>query len=128
MIEKIKNPTPAATLSAPHVKTDHFRGFESAEAELQPEHSAAMTLGMLSTGLTPNYQSPGGTTYPPLETGTGTGLTPDFSGDVMGGFNNNTTPFSMFTNLGSADMNIDENFDWVSLASIIRYLFTEQQD
>ncbi|KAK7943454.1 uncharacterized protein PG986_012567 [Apiospora aurea] len=112
MIEKIKNPAPAATLPAAHVKTDHFRGFETAEAELQPEHSAAMTLGMLSTGLTPNYQSPGGTTYPPLETVTGTGLTPDFSGDVMGGFNSNATPFSMFTNLGSADMNIDENFDW----------------
>ncbi|KAK8117091.1 fungal specific transcription factor domain-containing protein [Apiospora kogelbergensis] len=110
MIEKIKNPAPAATLPAAHAKTDHFRGFES--AELQPEHSAAMTLGLLSTGLTPNYQSPGGTTYPPLETATGTGLTPDFSGDVMGGFNSGSTPFSMFTNLGSADMNIDENFDW----------------
>jgi hypothetical protein len=113
MLEKIKNPVPAPAIIDPPRKQENLFGSFSS-SDLQPEHSAAMTLGMMSSGLTPNYQSPGGTNYPPLDIGTGTGLTPDFSADIMPGINNAASPFSMFNNMaGSGDMALDQNFDWV---------------
>ncbi|ORY57546.1 uncharacterized protein BCR38DRAFT_449404 [Pseudomassariella vexata] len=112
MLDKIKNPVPGTYLPVDPLKQDNqFSGFGS--VDLQPEHSAAMTLSHLSSGLTPNF-SPGGGVYPPLDVPTGTGLTPDFSGDVMPGINNAASPFSMFTNLGSGDMALDQNFDWTA--------------
>lgn len=91
-------------------------------ASLEPEQSAAMTLGMMSSGgLTPDtaaafggaIQSPGGTTYPGMDlsvppVGEGTGMTPDFSGDL--GLN----PGSPFSSMFGNGMDIGQNFDWVS--------------
>ncbi|KAJ3573562.1 hypothetical protein NPX13_g4658 [Xylaria arbuscula] len=115
MLEKIKNPEPAppSTSDAPSAAENIFANFNS--SDMQPEHSAAMTLGMMSGG-TPSstFQSPGGTTYPNLDLGATMGLSslPDFQPD-LGAINNAASPFSMFTNLGSNNnMAIDQNFDW----------------
>lgn len=139
MLEKINQPRSGQPSASPEVamRTDMFANTTSA-AELQPEHSAAMTLGMLSGGMSPNtatafnnIQSPGGTAYP-MDLGIGpTGSTgavsslPDFSGMFgMAGLNapggNPGSPFSgMFGNLGGADASVMDftatNFDWVSL-------------
>ncbi|KAI0506853.1 fungal-specific transcription factor domain-containing protein [Xylaria bambusicola] len=117
MLEKIKNPEPAPTNTADAAANraeNLFGNFNS--DNVQPEHTAAaMTLGMLS-GSTPasTFQSPGGTNYPNLDLGANMGLgsLPDFQPD-LGAINNAASPFSMFTNLGSANnMAIDQNFDW----------------
>ncbi|KAI0490165.1 fungal-specific transcription factor domain-containing protein [Xylaria cf. heliscus] len=116
MLEKIKNPEESAvgTAETTSQMETPFGNMES--TEMQPEHTAAMTLGMLSGGMTPNgsFQSPGGTTYPNLDLGAGMSLTPipDFQPDI-GAVNNAASPFSMFTNLGNANnMALDQNFDW----------------
>ncbi|KAI0533915.1 fungal-specific transcription factor domain-containing protein [Xylaria digitata] len=116
MLEKIKNPEPSPlgtgeTLSITENLFDNL-----GSSDMQPDHTAAMTLGILSGGMTPNssFQSPGGTNYPNLDLGTNMGLSsvPDFQPDV-GAINNATSPFSMFTNLGnSSNMALDQNFDW----------------
>jgi hypothetical protein len=116
MLDKIKNPSAYLPTADPTKQESLFGTFGS--VDLQPEHSAAMTLGMMSSGLTPNYQSPGGTNYPPLDVGMremGSGLTPNFSGDMLPGMPANpASPFSMFNNIGNpGDMTIDQNFDWV---------------
>ena len=92
---------------------------------MKPEHSAAMTLGMLSGGMTPNtaaafntVQSPGGTNYPTLglslPTADGlTGLTPDFQPDTLGMANSGSPFSSMFGNMG--EMDLTQNFDWVRI-------------
>ncbi|KAI1415594.1 fungal-specific transcription factor domain-containing protein [Hypoxylon sp. FL1857] len=115
MLGKLKNPdpTPAGAVPPPAPPENLFSTFGS---EMLPEHSAAMTLGMLSGGLTSGIQSPGGTTYPNIDLGVGTatatGLTPEFQPDV-GAINNAASPFSMFTTLGGGgNMAIDHNFDW----------------
>lgn len=111
MLKKIKNPSPQ-TQEAEPMKPDLnlFGNFDS--ADMQPEHSAAMTLGMLSSGLTPSYQSPGGTNYPPpdISADAGTGLTPSFQGDGLPGISNAASPFSMFN---AGDMALDQTLDWV---------------
>ncbi|KAI1503144.1 hypothetical protein F5X99DRAFT_425947 [Biscogniauxia marginata] len=119
MLDKIKNPDPASGKNEGSTpRPDSIFG-NYGSGDMQPEHSAAMTLGMLSGGLSPNsFQSPGGTTYPNLELGTGlgtgpsTGLTPEFQPDNISGINNAASPFSMFTNLGNMNMTVDQNFDW----------------
>jgi hypothetical protein len=128
MLEKIKDPNASQDSSPPdsiQPKTDLFSSMDS--AEMQPEHSAAMTLGMLSGGMTPNtvaafnsVQSPGGTSYPPIDLGslpvpeaTGTGMTPDYQLDGMG-MGNPTSPFSsMFSTMGTGGTDFTQNFDWV---------------
>ncbi|KAI0876869.1 fungal-specific transcription factor domain-containing protein [Hypoxylon argillaceum] len=116
MLEKIKNPEPppVGTGEAPNQTEIRFSNFES--SDMQPEHTAAMTLGMLSGGMTPNgsFQSPGGTSYPNIDLGTNLGVSsmPDFQPD-LGAVNNAASPFSMFTSLGnSSNMALDQNFDW----------------
>ncbi|KAI1441805.1 fungal-specific transcription factor domain-containing protein [Annulohypoxylon stygium] len=118
MLGKLKNPDPTPSvvggLSAPPESLFTFG------ADMLPEHSAAMTLGMLSGGLTSGIQSPGGTTYPNIDlglgtgTGTRTGLTPEFQPDTTGIVNNAASPFSMFTTIGGGgNMALDNNnFDW----------------
>jgi hypothetical protein len=102
--------------------------FASFDDNLQPEHSAAMTLGMLSTGgLTPNTAamfnggilSPGGTKYNNIDMNmadgtTGTGMTPNYGMD-MSNLNSAASPFSqVFGNMGSGTgMDIPNNLDWV---------------
>ncbi|ETS86701.1 hypothetical protein PFICI_00529 [Pestalotiopsis fici W106-1] len=119
MLERIKNPNAVPTTMNldPTKQENLFGNFGS--TDMQPEHSAAMTLGMMSSGLTPNYQSPGGSTYPPLDLGMrdmGSGFSPNvFQTDFSGGANNLASPFSMFNNLGnSSDMPLDQNFDWAA--------------
>lgn len=116
MLEKIKDPgpTPVGTEETPNVGGNMFGNMDP--GEMQPEHSAAMTLGMLSGGMTPNgsLQSPGGTTYPNIDLGANMGLSslPDFQPD-LGAANNPASPFSMFTNLGNSNnIPLDQNFDW----------------
>lgn len=117
MLEKIKDPepTPAGVEETPLSGGNMFGNLDP--GEMQPEHSAAMTLGMLSGGMTPNgsLQSPGGTSYPNIDIGANMGLPslPDFQPDI-GAANNAASPFSMFTNLGNSNsIPIDQNFDWV---------------
>ncbi|KAI6091278.1 fungal-specific transcription factor domain-containing protein [Hypoxylon rubiginosum] len=124
MLEKLKNPEPApGSADIPLVQPENL--FGTFGSEMMPEHSAAMTLGMLSGGLTPGvtpgFQSPGGTTYPSLDLGAmpgtgvtpGTGLTPEFQPDSLGLNNSAASPFTMFTTLGGGgNMGIDHNFNW----------------
>lgn len=129
MLEKINSPaadgssglSPALQQSVAPMRNDLFAGLGG--AEMQPEHSAAMTLGMMSGGLTPNtaaafgsvVQSPGGTAYPAMDlsvpSAERTGMTPDFSGDS--GLNPGSPFSSMFNN-----MEMGQNFDWVSCRSL----------
>ncbi|KAI1172400.1 fungal-specific transcription factor domain-containing protein [Nemania sp. FL0916] len=116
MLEKIKTPEPpiADMGETTNQVNNLFGNMET--SEMQPEHTAAITLGMLSGGMTPNgsYQTPGGTTYSNVDLDTNMGLStvPDFQPDI-GAISNAASPFSMFTNLGnSSNMNLDQNFDW----------------
>lgn len=141
MLDKIESPAAESQASAPAgdqvplvpLRDDMFS--DMGGTSLEPEQSAAMTLGMMSSGgLTPNtaaalggaVQSPGETTYPALDlsvppVGEGTGLTPDFSGDL--GLNPGSPFSSMFGNLSNG-MEIGQNFDWVSdyVATIVECL------
>ncbi|CAL3966906.1 unnamed protein product [Diplocarpon coronariae] len=107
------------------------------EASLPPEHSAAMTLGMLSGGLTPNSaamfnympQSPGGARYAGMDTNMGdfsnsTGLTPNYGMDSSNPFSNMNgvaSPFSVFGNPGSGiEMDMPGNLDWDAWDSYIQ--------
>ncbi|KAI1116793.1 hypothetical protein F5Y14DRAFT_33703 [Nemania sp. NC0429] len=116
ILEKIKDPEPppSDTGEIPNQTESQFGNFGS--IDMQPGHTAAMTLGMLSGGMTPNgsFQSPGGTAYPNLDLGMNMGLPmiPEFQQDT-GPVNNAASPFSMFTNLGNgSNIPLDQNFDW----------------
>lgn len=121
MLGKLKNPPSAPAGAAGGSTTQPGHPFPFG-VQMLPEHSAAMTLGMLSEGSTSTIQSPGGTTYPNIDLNLGgvggvgarTGLTPEFQPDNLGTINNAASPFSMFTTLGGGgNMAIDHNFDWV---------------
>lgn len=113
-----------------------------ASAELQPEHSAALTLGMLSGGAMPGPSAaynvatmPGsmGTTYgrsnmgldtanagvspstgPSTSTGMGSATALDFSNPMLG-FDGAPSPLTMFDNMASNNMDFSNNFDWVRI-------------
>ncbi|OLN88734.1 putative transcriptional regulatory protein C1F7.11c 1 [Colletotrichum chlorophyti] len=115
MMEKIKSPDAGQE----PFKTEMFASFDSGP-EMQPEHNAAMTLGMLSGGMTPNTAAAiensmqGVSNFGGMDFGvslpmTGTGMTPNYSGDLN--MNNAGSPFSMFTNL-EAGADFPANFDW----------------
>lgn len=119
------------------------------DGTVEPEHSAAMTLGMLSTGgLTPNAtnlfaayetqqqqlqatQSQNHQTQPPTSS-TGTGIPSQYMAgtgvDSNGGPFGPLSPFSSlfggpslaFQDLAMSNAN---NIDWVSLLSFTRFLF-----
>jgi hypothetical protein len=134
MLDKINAPQtePAsASDSSAAEKANLFANMDP--SDMQPEHSAAMTLGMLSGGMTPNagggfpaVQSPGGTNYPAMDlglvppVGERSGLTPDFSGSGgdMLGMANPGSPLSMFDSLGN-NMDLSTNFDWVSITDYL---------
>lgn len=120
MLAKIKRPS-----GEPVIATNHplFPGSD----DMHPEHSAAMTLGMLSGGVSPSpntattvfdaVRSPGGTVYPAFDLGghgnnvnsigssggSGSGMTPDFSGAggdlLFGGGDPGAGPASPFTSM-----------------------------
>lgn len=120
MLEKIRSGASKTSATAEQHSMAPFAGMS--DAELQPEQSAAMTLGMMSGGLTPNtaaafgtntVQSPGGTTYPAIDPALGivgerTGMTPDFSGDLS------MVPNSPFSSMFGIGVGMGQNFDWVS--------------
>ncbi|TAQ85030.1 hypothetical protein B7494_g6642 [Chlorociboria aeruginascens] len=112
--------------------------FAQFDDNLRPEHSAAMTLGMLSGGLSPNStamfnslgQSPGGTRYGNIDMNLGeasasTGLTPNFPMDGTNSFgtlNSATSPFSLFGNPGNTGMmDAPANLDWEAWDSYIQH-------
>lgn len=123
MLETIKAPK----VSKPECPTtaEVFAQFD--QDNLKPEHSAAMTLGMLSGGLSPNSaaifntgQSPRGTFYPNNyditmgDSSTSTGLTPNFPMDPSNPFalNSIPSPFSAFGNTGTGTSTGFDNLDW----------------
>lgn len=135
MLEKLKSPPPPQKPSdcggGQHQPTTNeiFAQFD----EARPEHSAAMTLGMLSGGLSPNSaaiynslgQSPRGTTYGSydinMDSSTGSGLTPNYPADMANPFasmNSVASPFSVFGNAGSGTgmMEVPANLDWVCVS------------
>ncbi|KAH8657045.1 fungal-specific transcription factor domain-containing protein [Tricladium varicosporioides] len=129
MLEKLKCPSKQAD---PPTTAEAFAQFD----EAKPEHSAAMTLGMLSGGLTPNSaamfgsmsQSPGGTNYGAMDLRmtdtTGTGLTPYAQNDTnpFANMNSVASPFSVFNNPGggTAMMDMPANLDWEAWDSYIQ--------
>lgn len=89
-----------------------------------PEQSAAMTLGMLSAGLSPNTAAwAGGQTGP-------TGLTPKSDMNMGGGYENGFMPdeaLSPFTQMfgpgpsaTSGPMDVPDNLDWVRFLMIMK--------
>jgi hypothetical protein len=135
MLEKLRSLTQNKLPEGP-TTSEVFARFD--DENLKPEHSAAMTLGMLSSGLSPNSaaifnnalgQSPRGTTYGNFDmsmgdsTG-GTGLTPNFSIEPPNPFstlNNVASPFSVFGNAGSGAgmMDVPANLDWVRCTAML---------
>jgi len=133
MLEKVRYKTKPADEPT---TSEVFAQFD--DANLKPEHSAAMTLGMLSGGLSPNsaaifnnaLQSPRGTNYANFDMSMGdssgnTGLTPNYTGDVANQFgtvNNVASPFSVFGNAGSGNgmMDVPANLDWEAWDSYIQ--------
>ncbi|KAF7945277.1 hypothetical protein EAE96_010055 [Botrytis aclada] len=126
ILDKLKaSRNPAANASAtPMSTTDAFSQFD--DENLKPEQSAAMTLGMLSGGLSPNSaamfnsmgQSSGYTNMDLNMDGSGgTGLTPyplDNNLNPFANMNAGSSPFSMFGNTGNAPgvMDLPANLDW----------------
>ncbi|KAK4229499.1 fungal-specific transcription factor domain-containing protein [Podospora fimiseda] len=133
MLAKIKSSGDTNDSTSPPEVMMRSGFFGSADASaVQPENSAAMSLGMLSSGATSNatstfntIQSPGGTTYGPLDLGlkgldgeglglgTGIGTTPDFSNGTLA-MDGIQSPLSMFNNMATTGMDFGGNFDWDS--------------
>ncbi|CAD6452487.1 dd999adc-0f6c-41d6-93ff-29144b86f953 [Sclerotinia trifoliorum] len=126
ILEKIKAcREPAAASATPMITADAFSQFD--DENLRPEQSAAMTLGMLSGGLSPNSaamfnnvgQASAGYTNMDLNMGdsSGSGLTPfalDNNVNPFTTMNGGASPFSMFGNTGNAPgmMDLPANVDW----------------
>jgi hypothetical protein len=123
MLEKLKSPKEAPP--EPSTTAQAFAQFD--DENLKPEHSAAMSLGLLSGGLTPNSaaflsnmaQSPGGGIYVNTDTNMRdtSGLTPALQIDnPFASMNSVASPFSVFNNAtsGTAMMDVPANLDWVS--------------
>ncbi|KAJ4288152.1 hypothetical protein N0V90_012169 [Kalmusia sp. IMI 367209] len=100
------------------------------DANVAPEHSAAMTLGMLSTGgLTPNSANMFETRYPPSIPNLlndpapqqPTGLTPNF-GATTNGQDRAPSPFSNLFGGGFQNMDLPsaDNIDWNAWDSYIQ--------
>ncbi len=126
VLEKIQSGGAETSMSTeePVPMKSHLFSRAASGDHLQPEHSAAMTLNMLSGGMSPStaalfntVQSPGGTTYPPIDPALSgaetTSMSPDFQGDLLAGFNNTGSPLSIFNNVNDS-MDFATNFDWVS--------------
>jgi len=134
ILEKLKSSrAPAAHVSSTATTTaEDFSQFDN--ESLRPEHSAAVTLGMLSGGLSPNSatlfnsvgQSPAryGNMDMNMGESSGSGLTPNFPLDNTNPFANmnaGASPFSMFGNAGNAPgmMDLPANLDWEQWDSFI---------
>ncbi|KAI1434664.1 fungal-specific transcription factor domain-containing protein [Xylaria sp. CBS 124048] len=122
MLEKIKNPDP------PRQETEKLPSLVENELGVPAtsgvpfEQPAAMTLDMLSEGLTPNgtFYSPSGTTFPGLDLNLEMGFStmPDLQPN-MDAIYNSASPFSMFTGLrNNANSAADDSFDWDALDNL----------
>ena len=139
MLDKLRCPPKGQQPDGP-TTNEVFAQFD--EENLKPEHSAAMTLGMLSGGLTPNtaamfnspgMQSPRGTNYANFDmtmadSSASTGMTPNFSMDSSNPFaslNSVASPFSVFGNTGPGTgmMDVPANLDWVFSLIFSIFLF-----
>ena len=120
-----QNPFPFPGIGVPVMSSTDGQPF-GAPAEEKPEHSAAMTLGMLSNGgMTPNSAAlfnngafnqnmPGSSNMSDIQ---GSGLTPGFSmEDTMNGIPSAPSPLSFFGNGGFGGDMPPANLDWVSNA------------
>ena len=129
MLAKIKEPAgrdsgrnPSSTDTVAKGGPAGSGGFD----DMSRDQSAAAALGMLSGAPTPNtaaalgmMQGPGGVAFTPPGMGLGsssdsTGLSPDFSADMLG--LNPGSPLSMFNNMIEGSMNFAPNtgeLDWV---------------
>jgi hypothetical protein len=90
-------------------------------AELPPEHTAAMTLGMLFGGPASTYGVPNlgsDTANAGSNSGIGPGIgsatAPDFSNPMLG-FDGVQSPLSMFDNMASSNIDLTGDFDWVRM-------------
>jgi hypothetical protein len=146
MLEKLKTQGRVPQLNSnmePRTTNEAFAAFDD---NMQPEHSAAMTLGMLSSGgLTPNTATLFNSTMP-LTSGANkygnmdmnmsdpvgtTGMTPNFGMDNTNSLNMNgaASPFSqVFGNMGSGQgmVDIPATLDWVCTLSTLRQLINCQ--
>lgn len=141
MLEKLKRQgrRPQLNNMEPRTTNEVFASFDD---NMQPEHSAAMTLGMLSSGsLTPNTASlfsgtipltPGGGKYSNIDMNMGdavgnTGLTPNYGMDSTNPLSNMSgaaSPFpQVFGNMGSGPSVVDMpvTLDWVSFIFLSPY-------
>ncbi|KAA8564446.1 hypothetical protein MFRU_013g00590 [Monilinia fructicola] len=126
ILEKLKASRAPATnnSTAPMTTLETFSQFDQ---NLKPEHSAAMTLGMLSGGLSPNSaallnsmsQTSTGYTHMNMNMGdsSSSGLTPfamDNNINPFANMNAGASPFSMFGNAGNTPgmMDLPANLDW----------------
>jgi hypothetical protein len=125
MLKKIKSHSFDDSASPPDIPMNNQVFTDSSSSGMKLEQSAALGLGMLSGGMSPNtattlnsVQSPGGTTYPGLDlsmntSSSGSGMTPDFTADMLS-MNNAGSPFSSMFNMNNTNMDFTTNFDWVS--------------
>ncbi|KAL2757574.1 hypothetical protein ACRALDRAFT_2100134 [Sodiomyces alcalophilus JCM 7366] len=117
MLEKIRSPDPPP--EDPQGVT--MAEYSNLQEKAPPEHSAAMTLGMLSSGMSPDAAAASATMqtlgpngfadvdFSMSTDGPPTGMMPNVPGGL--GMNNPQSPFSMFTNLESGGDPM-ANFDW----------------
>ncbi|KAI9743501.1 MAG: hypothetical protein M1818_002814 [Claussenomyces sp. TS43310] len=138
MLEKLRYSRPKGPSSnEPQAPAEAFATYDDTS---QPEHSAAMTLGMLSSGgMTPNTASMfapgpglinnnigmmkyGNVDMTMSDSGMHTGLTPNYPADgaMQGSTGGVQSPFSqVFGNMGSM-MDMPSNFDWESWDSYVQ--------
>jgi hypothetical protein len=112
------SPSPFGSGSSP------FTPASSDDAKLAPEHSAAMTLNMLSSGAMPTGAGPGpapnlfgSSTFDPTVSATGPAPTiaPPFDGIASA-----ASPFSLFGSSASFQpLDVSNNLDWVSSSPIL---------
>lgn len=123
-----QNPFPFPGMAVPGLANNQESQTFGAPVEEKPEHSAAMTLGMLSNGgMTPNsaslfnngsFNSNVGAN-PNLGEIPHSGLTPGYSmEDTPNGIPSAPSPLSFFGNGGMTDMP-PANLDWVSSSPLV---------
>lgn len=124
MLEKINKLCPQQCASPDEVPIKAGLFTDLSPAELKPEHSSAMTLGMLSGGVTPNTatafnttQSPRGTDYLTMDlsipVASEAGFT-DLPAETLALGGNPGSPFSSMFTMGASStaMDFTTNFDW----------------
>lgn len=133
MLDKLK--APAGQPQQPQAEAQSTaEAFAAAdEASLKPEQSAAMSLGMLSGGLSPNTNALFNSTSASLFNsmgqmdmtmgeagGGGTGLTPNYGMDATNTFGMAPSPFTFFGSGNGGNVELPTNLDWDAWDSYIQ--------